>query len=113
VSRKVVTLLTAGIWIGIVIAGLWPFNFVPKNRILWLLGRSGFRFDGFGQVYSSTPIRLPQGPDGSAEATTELVFTPSESYNTASTVFSLVNQEKTNFAIGQSLTDLFLQGIFT
>jgi hypothetical protein len=113
VSRKVVTLLTAGIWIGIVIAGLWPFNFVPKNRILWLPGRAGLRFDGFGQVYSSMPIRLPQAPDGSAEATIELVFTPSESYNTASNVFSLVNQEKTNFAIGQSLTDLFLQGIFT
>lgn len=113
VSRKVVTLLTVGIWIGIFVAGLWPFNFVPKNRIRWLPGGAGLRFDGYGQVYSSMPIVSPKGPNGAAEGTIELVFTPSKSYNTASTVFSLVNQDEVNFAIGQSLTDLFLQGSFT
>jgi hypothetical protein len=113
VSRKVVTLLTVGIWIGIFVAGLWPFNFVPKNRVRWLPGGAGLRFDGYGQVYSSVPIVSPREPDGAAEATIELVFTPSKSYNTASTVFSLVNQDEVNFAIGQSLTDLFLKGSFT
>jgi hypothetical protein len=112
VGRKVVTLLTAGIWIGIFIAGLWPFNFIPKNQIRWLPDGAGLRFDGFGQVYSTVPILLPQGRDGAAEATIELVFTPSKSYNTASTVFSLVNQDEANIAIGQSLADLFLQGTF-
>jgi fluoride ion exporter CrcB/FEX len=112
VDRKVVTLLTAGIWIGIFIAGLWPFNFVPKNQIRWLPDGAGLRFDGFGQVYSTVPILLPQGRDGAAEATIELVFTPSKSYHTASTVFSLVNQDEANIAIGQSLADLFLQGTF-
>ncbi len=55
----------------------------------------------------------PRGSDGAAEATTELVFTPSKSYNTGSTVFALVNQNEVSFAIGQSLTNLFLQGSFT
>jgi hypothetical protein len=113
VSRKVVTLLTVGIWIGILVAGLWPFNFVPKNRIRWLPGGAGLRFDGYGQVFSSVPMFPPRGPDGAAEATIELVFTPSKSYNDASTVFALVNQNEVNFAIGQSLTDLFLQASFT
>lgn len=112
-SRKVVTLLTVGIWIGILVAGLWPFNFVPKNRIRWLPGGAGLRFERYGQVYSSVPISSPKRPDGAAEATIELVFKPSESYNNASTVFSLVDQDEVTFAIGQSVTDLFLQGSFT
>lgn len=112
-SRKVVTLVTVGIWIGIFVAGLWPFNFVPKNRIRWLPGGAGLRFEGYGQVYSSVPMFSPRGPDGAAEATIELVFTPSRSYNNASTVFALVNQNEVSFAIGQSLTDLFLQDSFT
>ena len=112
-SRKVVILLTVGIWISIFVAGLWPFNFVPKNRIRWLPGGAGLRFEDYGQVYSSVPMFSRRGPDGAAEATIELVFTPSKSYNTASTIFALVNQNEVSFAIGQSLTDLFLQGSFT
>ena len=111
-SRKVVTLLTVGIWIGIFLAGLWPFNFVPRNRIRWLPDGAGLRFDGYGQVYSSVPMFSPRGPDGAAEATIELVFTPSKSYDDASTVFAFVNQNDVSFAIGQSLTDLFLEGSF-
>jgi VanZ family protein len=110
--RKIVALLTVGIWIGILIAGLWPFNFVPKNRIRWLPGGAGLHFDGYGQVFSSEPMLLSRGTDGAAQATIELVFTPSKSYNAASTLFSLVNQDEVSFAIGQSLTDLFLQGSF-
>jgi VanZ family protein len=113
VSRKIVTLLTVGIWIGIFVAGLWPFNFVPKNRMHWLPDRAGLHFDGYGQVYSSVPVSSSRGPDGAAEATIEMVFTPSKSYNDASTIFALVNQNEVSFAIGQSLTDLFLQGSFT
>ena len=113
VSRTVVTLLTVGIWIGILVAGLWPFNFVPENQIRWLPGRAGLRFDGYGQVYSSVPMFSARGGDGTAAATIELIFTPSRSYNDASTVFALVNEDEVNFAIGQSVTDLFLQGSFT
>ncbi len=112
-SRKFVILLTVGIWISIFVAGLWPFNFVPENRIRWLPGGAGLRFDGYGQVYSSGPIGSPRTQNGVAEATIELVFTPSRSYGNASAVFSLANQDEISFAIGQSLTDLFLQGPFT
>jgi hypothetical protein len=111
--RRIVTLLTVGIWIGIFIAGLWPFDFVPKNRIRWLPRAEGLQFDGYGQVYSSVPMFPSSGSDEAAKATVELVLTPEKPYNTASTVFSLINQDEVSFAIGQSLTDLFLQGSFT
>jgi hypothetical protein len=102
-----------GIWIGIFIAGLWPFNFIPKNRIRWLSRGEGLRFDGYGQIYGSVPMVPPRGSDEAAKATIELVFTPSKPYNTVSTVFSLIKQDEVNLAIGQSLTDLFIQGAFT
>lgn len=111
-SRKIVTPLTVGIWIVIFVAGLWPFNFVPKNRIRWLPAGAGLAFDRYGQVYSVAPISSPNRSDGAAEATIELVFTPSQSYHTASTVLAFVNQGEVSFAIGQSLTNLFLQGSF-
>jgi VanZ like protein/concanavalin A-like lectin/glucanase superfamily protein len=113
VSRRIVTLLTVGIWVGIFVAGLWPFNFVPRNRTHWLPGGAGLRFDGYGQVYSSVPMFSPRGADGVAESTIELILNPSKSYDDASTVFAFVKQNEVSFAIGQSLTDLFLQGSFT
>jgi len=112
VSRKRAVLITVGIWIVIFAAGLWPFNFVPGNRIRWLPGGAGLYFDSYGQVYSSVPMLSPRKPDGTAETAIELVFTPSKSYDDASTFFSLVDQNEVRFAIGQSLTDLFLQGSF-
>jgi VanZ like protein len=113
VKQKAVTLLTAGIWIVIFAVGLWPFNFVPENRIRWLPGGAGLGFGGYGQAYSSVPIFLPSGRDGAVEGTIELVFTPSKSYRGASSVFSVVGQDEVSFTIGQSVTDLFLQGSFT
>lgn len=111
-SRKGVTVLTVGIWLGIVVAGLWPFNFVPKNQIRWLPAGAGLSFDGYGQVYSAGPMFLPRSSDDPADSIIELVFTPSKYYSDASTVFLLANQDVLNFAIGQSVTDLFLQGSF-
>lgn len=112
-SQKVVTLLTVGIWIGIFVTGLWPFNFIPGNRIRWLPGGAGLGFEGYGQVYGPVGTFSPGGPDRAAEATIELVFTPTRSYRDASTVFSLVHQDGVSFAIAQSITDLFVQGSFT
>jgi len=49
-ARNVIALSTAAIWIGIFIAGLWPFDFIPKNRASWLPNREGVYFDGYGQI---------------------------------------------------------------
>jgi|HubBroStandDraft_5_1064220.scaffolds.fasta_scaffold45666_1 hypothetical protein len=111
--RRILVLVTAGIWIGIFVAGLWPFNFIPKNGIRWLPEKAGLHFDDYGQIYGSAPIASTTRENGAARATIELVFTPAKSYNTASAILTLVNKREANFTIGQSLTDLFLQGSFT
>jgi|SRR5215470_16560524 len=64
VKREAIAFLTVGIWIVILAAGLWPFNFVPENRVRWLPGSAGLSFHGYGQAYSSGPAFLPSRRDG-------------------------------------------------
>jgi len=37
----------------ILVAGLWPFNFLPKNKVEWLQDRDGVRFHGQGIISGS------------------------------------------------------------
>jgi len=110
-AQKVAILLTTGIWIAIFIAGLWPFNFIPRNRMRWLPNGEGLHFDRYGQVYSIVPVLLPPAWNETA-ATIELAFTPSKPYDSASAIFSVAKDNEASFAIGQSLTDIYLQGSF-
>ena len=52
----------------ILVAGLWPFNFWPKNEVEWLKDRNGVHFYGQGIIFSAldpgssqSPL-LPDGP---------------------------------------------------
>ncbi len=39
--------------LAILVAGLWPFNFLPKNKVEWLPDRDGVRFHGQGIISGS------------------------------------------------------------
>jgi VanZ family protein len=111
VERKTIALLTMGVWVVIIITGLWPFNFFAANQMVWRPDGEGLQFEGYGQIYSVVPLILPKGE--AAEAAIELVFTPAKSYKDTSSLFSLINQGEVTFGIGQSVADLFLQGSFS
>ncbi len=79
-SRKRIFLpfTCVGISIVILIAGLWPFNFRPKNEVTWLRGKDGIHFGRRGIAYSTGSIYGPHGaihPGG--PVTLELVVQPS------------------------------------
>ncbi|MBU1053506.1 MAG: VanZ family protein [Proteobacteria bacterium] len=38
--------------IAIILAGLWPFNFFPKNKVKWLQNNNGVSFSGQGLIIS-------------------------------------------------------------
>jgi len=40
------------LWIGLLVYGLWPFDFFLRNKVLWVDTGSGIVFDHYGQVYS-------------------------------------------------------------
>jgi hypothetical protein len=44
----------------ILIAGLWPFNFFPENKVSWLKDKNGVNFSGQGMILSPYPLNDPQ-----------------------------------------------------
>jgi len=46
---------------GLLIVGLWPFRFVPKNNVQWIDRQSGLRFDKYGIVCVKEPLFTPGG----------------------------------------------------
>ena len=43
----------------ILVAGLWPFNFWPENKVEWLKTERGVHFYGQGIIYSTIPLFQP------------------------------------------------------
>jgi hypothetical protein len=46
----------------ILAAGLWPFNFFPKNKVRWLPDRNGVNFYGQGIIFSPAVFGPAQEP---------------------------------------------------
>jgi len=46
----------------ILVVGLWPFNFWPKNKVEWLKGENGVHFYGQGIIFSKQIISNPKRP---------------------------------------------------
>ena len=45
--------------IALLLAGLWPFNFFPKNNVRWLPDQEALRFGRYGIASSPKPIAVP------------------------------------------------------
>jgi hypothetical protein len=48
------------ICVGMLITGLWPFNFRPANKVAWLGDRNGINFYGQGMIVSSDFLNKEQ-----------------------------------------------------
>jgi VanZ family protein len=69
---KHLVIILIGMLVGLLLAGLHPFNFVPKNEVHWLQAENGLRFAGYGQVVGTHPLSLHSVPSGE---TSSAVFT--------------------------------------
>ena len=68
------------VFVIILVAGLWPFSFWPRNEVRWLSDSDGLAFDGGGIVYSSGPVDMP-GLFGNESITVELWVEPDTDAN--------------------------------
>jgi VanZ family protein len=59
--KRGITLVCLAVTIILLIAGLWPFNFLPKNQVTWLDGQNGLHFGRLGIAYSKESVYGPQG----------------------------------------------------
>jgi len=56
VRKNVLGLICLVITAGILLAGLWPFNFSPENKVRWLKNQNGVEFYGQAIIYSTIPF---------------------------------------------------------
>jgi len=64
------------ILITILVTGLWPFNFFPRNAVAWLPDQNGVRFYGQGIISSNNRQQDHQFPFPDASITLELWLRP-------------------------------------
>jgi VanZ family protein len=57
--RRFLPFLCGAIFIALLLAGLWPFDFFPKNNVQWLPDQEVLRFGRYGIARSSKPIEVP------------------------------------------------------
>lgn len=55
-------IILLAICIAIFLAGLWPLNFHPENKVEWLQDKNGIRFRGRGIIYSPEPLNKSKQP---------------------------------------------------
>jgi VanZ family protein len=102
-----ITLLVLG---GILIAGLWPFNFFPKNDVAWLKNANGLQFADRARVHSSGNFAAPD-PKENSFCSLELWAQPDVgSLNGPATILLFAAPDnRLQFRVRQSLDALLLR----
>ena len=57
-QQKGLGTISVCILLGILGAGLWPFNPYLRNEVSWLVGRNGLRFGDYGMIQASRPLHF-------------------------------------------------------
>ncbi len=98
------------ITVAILIAGLWPFNIHPLNKVEWLQDGKGIRFYGQGIVFSPEPLLIQHTISGNAAVTIEFLVRPNrEITNGVPSILTLYDRNKEQFIIGQWKTQLIIR----
>ncbi len=111
-NSKISVLGMAGLFItaAIIIAGLWPFDFNPINKVKWLPNRNGIRFYGQGMVLSQQPLNFGTiGPVTGLISIEMWVLPHKESNNTVASIVTLYDRDREIFMAGQWLSELIIR----
>jgi glycopeptide antibiotics resistance protein len=96
----------------ILIAGFWPFNFFPKNKVAWLKDKNGVYFSGQGMILSPDPLNDPQQSLLNKKSITIeiLIHTTEEPQNGISRILSIYEGEYSEITfLGQWKKHLIIQ----
>ena len=93
---------------GILVAGLWPFDFYAKNEVTWIPNEGGLLFGDHGSIYSVSSIPA-QNSGGIASGTIEILMT-AVAASDVNTIFALSSRENpVQLCVRQSDYDLLVQ----
>ena len=108
----VICLLMLAIITVIFLAGLWPLNFNPKNKVVWLKERNGIHFYGHGIVYTPEALDTStQNPIAEDSVSIELILQPHKQHTCSiARIVSFYNTGKVeNLIIGQWKSHLIVR----
>jgi VanZ family protein len=102
------------LWIGLLVFGLWPFDFFPRNKVHRVGTGPGILFDHYGQVYSLGRWSLqPSQAEGPTKFSFEFWLTPQTGYETFSAVLCVCSRKgHTDLMVAESGPDLVVVGHF-
>src|ERR1700690_2611173 len=110
ISRKYLGVICLFVITVILIAGLWPFDFNPVNKVEWLQKSNGIRFYGQGMVVSRQPLNFGTGHSGTDSISIEIMVLPhKESTNTVASIVTLYDHQREVFLAGQWLSELIIR----
>jgi hypothetical protein len=110
---KLLPLACLAMWCGLLVVGLWPFRFLPDNRVQWLANRNGVHFIEPSQIYSAIRESKGSAVAGDSSFSIEIWLQPEKVGNRRRTIFSTYDSgRRESFGIGQSVADLLVRGPF-
>lgn len=98
----------------LLVAGLFPFNFLPANQVSWLQGTRGVRFNGYGEVRAlwTAPGNLTDSTEAGSGTTVELWITCGRAGPEVNDLLAVYHShDREPFTIEQYITDLILVGV--
>jgi hypothetical protein len=103
----IICLLTSGI---IIVAGLWPFELNPVNKVEWVQNGEGIRFYGQGMILSRAPLVIQGAASRNASVTIELLARPQkEIYGMVASILTLYDGKQEQFIFGQWKKELIIR----
>ena len=105
-SLRLITCLL--LWIGLLLFGLWPFNFFPPNKVVWDHSSQGLVFDHYGQIYSLGEWAMQPSPaEGRKQFSLEFWLQPQAGYQTYSDILCICSRGvDSDLIVGESGPDL-------
>lgn len=108
-EKTALGILCAGVLIGILIAGLWPFH-APKNDVSWLSDGGGIRFGKHGLILNSAEASSPTLKAGTS-CSVEVWLQPDFDLGGTILAFYSPTDRIVTFSLQQSLDDLLLRRV--
>jgi hypothetical protein len=95
---------------GIIVAGLWPFEFNPGNNVALVQNEKGIRFYGQGIVFGQNVLAIHEAASRKPSFTIELILRPQrEVNNMVSYILTLYNGQREQFILGQWKKELIIR----
>ena len=106
--QKALGAISISILMGMLAAGLWPFNPSPPNQVTWLPRQNGLRFGEYGTIWTSSPFRLSDS-QGESSVSLEVWLQPAVEQDENTLLAFCTSQDPLRFEFQQYRNGLLVR----